>query len=95
MPKLVLTAALALVMAGLLTASVPLSSAPRSLPGQSDLDAFMQKVVARRDENWKKLQQYVLDETEVVLTLETRDPDQRRLAVDRLRADGLRVDLLG
>jgi threonine dehydratase len=35
-----------------------------------------------------------LDETEVVFTLETRDPDQRRAAVDRLRAEGLRVDLL-
>jgi len=32
--------------------------------GLSDLDAFMEKVVARRDENWKKLQQYVLDERE-------------------------------
>ena len=32
--------------------------------GQSDLDAFMQQVVARRDDNWKKLQQYVLDEHE-------------------------------
>ena len=29
---------------------------------QSDLDAFMNKVLARRDENWKKLQQYILDE---------------------------------
>ncbi len=29
---------------------------------QSDLDAFMDKVLARRDENWKKLQQYILDE---------------------------------
>jgi hypothetical protein len=72
-PKPVLTAALALVIAGLLTASVPLSSAPRDVPGQSDLDAFMQKVVARRDENWKKLQQYVLDETEVV---QVRGPSQ-------------------
>jgi hypothetical protein len=33
-----------------------------SLAAQSDLDAFMQRVVARRDDNWKKLQQYVLDE---------------------------------
>lgn len=32
--------------------------------GQSDLDAFMQKVVAKRDDNWKKFQQYVLDERE-------------------------------
>lgn len=31
---------------------------------QSDLDAFMEKVLARRDDNWKKLQQYVLDEQE-------------------------------
>jgi hypothetical protein len=30
--------------------------------GQSDLDAFMQQVLARRDDNWKKLQQYILDE---------------------------------
>ena len=33
---------------------------------QSDLDAFMRQVVARRDENWKKLQQYVLDERETI-----------------------------
>ena len=31
---------------------------------QSDLDAFMGRVLARRDENWKKLQQYILDEDE-------------------------------
>jgi hypothetical protein len=33
---------------------------------QTDLDAFMRKVLARRDENWKKLQQYVLDEREQI-----------------------------
>jgi hypothetical protein len=33
---------------------------------QSDLDAFMAKVLARRDENWKKLQQYILEEKELV-----------------------------
>jgi hypothetical protein len=33
---------------------------------QSDLDTFMGKVLARRDENWKKLQQYVLDEREQI-----------------------------
>jgi hypothetical protein len=38
---------------------------------QSDLDAFMAKVLARRDENWKKLQQYILDERELV---EVRGP---------------------
>ena len=36
-----------------------------------------------------------LDEVEVSFTLETRDPDQRRAVVERLRADGHRVDLLG
>ena len=33
---------------------------------QTDLDAFMREVLAKRDENWKKLQQYVLDERETV-----------------------------
>jgi hypothetical protein len=31
---------------------------------QTDLDVFMKDVVARRDDNWKKLQQYILDERE-------------------------------
>ena len=30
----------------------------------NELDAFMEKVLARRDDNWKKLQQYVLEEKE-------------------------------
>jgi hypothetical protein len=52
--------ALALVLAavGLLVAHGP------RLQAQSDLDAFMERVLARRDENWKKLQQYILDEQE-------------------------------
>jgi hypothetical protein len=33
---------------------------------QSDLDAFMARVLARRDDNWKKLQQYVLEERETL-----------------------------
>ena len=37
-----------------------------SAPAASDLDTFMAKVLVRRDENWKKLQQYVLDERERV-----------------------------
>jgi hypothetical protein len=32
---------------------------------ESSLDRFMADVLARRDENWKKLQQYILDEHEV------------------------------
>lgn len=42
--------------------AVLLSGAP--LTAQTDLDAFMEKVLARRDDNWKKLQQYVLEEKE-------------------------------
>jgi hypothetical protein len=33
---------------------------------QTDLDAFMARVLERRDENWKKLQQYVLEERETL-----------------------------
>lgn len=40
------------------------SALPAAVTIQSDLDAFMERVLARRDENWKKLQQYVLDERE-------------------------------
>lgn len=36
------------------------------LTSQTDLDTFMRQVLAKRDENWKKLQQYVLDEHEKV-----------------------------
>ena len=35
------------------------------LAAQTDLDAFMKRVVSRRDDNWQKLQQYILDESEV------------------------------
>jgi len=50
---------LAVLCLGFLSAAVP-----ASLSAQSDLDAFMEKVLARRDDNWKKLQQYVLEEKE-------------------------------
>ncbi len=33
-------------------------------PAETDLDVFMRQVVAQRDANWKKLQQYVFDERE-------------------------------
>ena len=48
---------LALLCLGLALANLPVYA-------QSDLDAFMEKVLARRDDNWKKLQQYVLEEEE-------------------------------
>lgn len=35
-----------------------------AVPAQNDLDELMRQVVVRRDENWKKLQQYVFDERE-------------------------------
>jgi hypothetical protein len=43
------------------------------LSAQTDLDAFMREVLARRDDNWQKLQQYVLDERE---TTDLRGPGQ-------------------
>ena len=63
-----IAAIFALVLSCLTTArpaAVPLVSAP------NDLDAFMQQVLARRDDNWKKLQQYVLNERE---DIEVRGP---------------------
>jgi len=47
-----------------------------AVPAENDLDAFMRQVVARRDENWKKLQQYVLDEHE---TADLLGPGRTRL----------------
>ena len=43
---------------------------------QSDLDALMARVLLKRDENWKKLQQYVLEERE---TMEVTALDGRRI----------------
>ena len=54
----VLAIALCLAVGGLAAAR------PAQTARTSDLDAFMEKVLARRDENWSKLQQYVLDERE-------------------------------
>ena len=46
----------------MLLAAAPLAGL--GTPAQSDLDDFMSRVLARRDENWKKLQQYILEEDE-------------------------------
>jgi hypothetical protein len=60
-----------------MTVVVALAGALAVAPGaQSDLDAFMQKVLASRDENWKKLQQYILDERERV---QVRGPSRQPL----------------
>ena len=50
--------------------------AAQVISAQTDLDDFMRQVLERRDDNWKKLQQYVLDERE---TTELRGPGQALL----------------
>ena len=53
----------------------------RSQQPGNDLDQFMAQVLARRDDNWRKLQQYVLDEKE---TADFLGPGRIRLfALDR------------
>src|SRR5262245_28130665 len=47
----------------LVTAS-PQRSVPPSAP--TDLDRLMERALAHRDQNWKKLNQYVLDEREQI-----------------------------
>ncbi|MFN7917693.1 MAG: hypothetical protein U0Q55_20270 [Vicinamibacterales bacterium] len=47
---------------------------------QSDLDAFMHQVLDQRDTNWRKLQQYVLDERE---QFEMRGPSDAPLWGER------------
>ena len=59
--------------------AVALLAAPPRTAGtafaETDLDAFMHRVLDARDENWKKLQQYVLDEVEQIqLTGPSRKP---------------------
>lgn len=51
-------------------------TAPDPSAQQTDLDRFMAQVLARRDENWKKLQQYILEEQE---RLQLTGPDAARL----------------
>jgi hypothetical protein len=60
-------------MKALAAAAVLLVLGTPPAAAQSDLDEFMQRVLARRDDNWKKLQQYILDEREVI---ELRGPDR-------------------
>jgi hypothetical protein len=60
---------LAWLASTLLGAALSLGAAP----AENDLDAFMKQVVARRDDNWKKLQQYIFDERE---QLEMRGPQR-------------------
>jgi hypothetical protein len=84
----------------------PIAPCAQSAPvaPNSDLDSFMERVLARRDDNWKKMQQYVLEEEE---RLQLTGPDGSRLyGYDRdytwfirqgyfirspLRVDGVRI----
>ena len=56
-------------------ASLVVTLPARQAPG-TDLDQLMERVLARRDENWKKLRQYVLDERE---TFDLAGPGGARL----------------
>lgn len=57
---------LPLVLAAVVVTFVaPRAQTPTPTPA-TDLDAFMSQVLLRRDDNWKKLQQYVLEERETV-----------------------------
>ena len=50
----------------LLFALACLAAAAAAPSAQSDLDALMARVLERRDDNWKKLQQYTLNERETL-----------------------------
>jgi hypothetical protein len=56
------------------------AASPLAFLQPSDLDAFMERVLARRDENWKKMQQYVLDEQE---RFQLTGPDGRLYGFNR------------
>jgi hypothetical protein len=66
MRQLTALALLLLACASPATIRAQAPGAPGPPAGQSDLDAFMAGVLARRDDNWTKLQQYILDERERV-----------------------------
>jgi hypothetical protein len=52
------------------------SGGREGIPRLSDLERLMEQVLVRRDENWKKLQQYVLDERETFFVV---GPDGGRI----------------
>lgn len=65
---------------GFLSLAAILAGRAPTVQAQTDLDTFMQQVLARRDENWKKLQQYVLEERE---RTELRGPNEQPLWGER------------
>ena len=54
------------LVAGLVAASIAPRAQTATPAPATDLDAFMARVLERRDDNWKKLQQYVLEERETI-----------------------------
>ncbi len=64
----------------LLLGAALLGGVPVITTAQNDLNQFMEQVMTRRDDNWKKLQQYVLDERE---TIELRGPSRTTLWGER------------
>jgi hypothetical protein len=70
-------AAVAIAVCTVVSARSPLVRAVPVIPSvpvvpvvsQGDLDTFMKAVLERRDENWKKVQQFILDETERIEVL--------------------------
>ena len=73
-------ARVAYVLACAAACAAILAARPVAQGGGTDLDAFMKQVLAQRDENWKKLQQYVLDERE---TIDVRGPGRTPLWGER------------
>src|SRR5688500_3343561 len=60
----------------LLTSALVASLGATAPLAQSDLDTLMARVLLKRDDNWKKLQQYVLEERE---SMEVTALDGRRI----------------
>ena len=70
MRRAVLTILVAVVLGGV---DPPAQRSVLAQGKAGDLDSFMEQVLARRDDNWKKLKQYILDEKERV---ELRGPSE-------------------
>jgi hypothetical protein len=68
------------ILAVVVALTTVLAPSTSSLRAETDLDAFMRQVLARRDDNWKKLQQYVLDERE---QMELRGPNHQPIWGER------------
>jgi len=69
-PKGLRYASLVLCLPAILLAQSPSDSGPAKAP-RNDLDALMERALARREASWKLLRQYVLDERE---QFDFRDP---------------------